>query len=342
MKVGLIGCGLMGRNRARALSTIGGHTLAGVFDPDGQRSRKIASDSSAEVMESWQAVTERPDIDAVLVAVPHRHSREICIAALHSGKHVLCEKPLGLSVRESDEILAAVRPGQVLAVGFNYRFYPGIQLARKLLQQGQIGELTHVRAALGHGARPGYEREWKTSKLECGGGALLDPGIHMLDLVQFFAGEIHSADAMLSRVFWPIDVEDNAFVNIRAGESRLAQLHISITEWRSRFAFDLFGTAGYIKVRGRCGFYGPQVVRQNTRWPWLESPEREESRWEFPLEDTSFAAELAAFFNAIETGHRGDLATGQDGLEAMKIIEFLYSATPIQEPSATANAAAAI
>jgi predicted dehydrogenase len=242
---------------------------------------------------------------------------------------VLCEKPVGLDLTECAEILQARPEDCRLATGFNYRYYPGIQHARKLIDSGAIGTLTHVRCVLGHGGRPGYEKEWKTSKELCGGGALLDPGIHAIDLLRHLAGEWRDVAVVLNRSFWPIDVEDNAFVLAALKSGATAQMHISITEWKSRFSLDFAGTDGAIAVTGRSGFYGPQAVRYTKRWPWLHAGPEDEVI-EFPLEDETFAKELADFCNWIETGDRGQLATGEDCLAALRIIGQIYEMYPVK------------
>ncbi|HYO83435.1 MAG TPA: Gfo/Idh/MocA family oxidoreductase [Bryobacteraceae bacterium] len=332
MNIGIIGYGLMGRNRAKALARIEGVRLAAAFDPDPSRVAEAAAAYGCAPEASVETLLHRPDLDAVIVAVPHFLTHEIATAALRTGRHVFCEKPLGLNMRECESILSCVGPGQRFASGFNYRFYPGIQKAKALLSSGAVGELTHVRFVLGHGGRPGYEGEWKTSKALCGGGALLDPGIHVIDLLRFLAGEVQGGDAHLTRSFWPVDVEDNAFATLRLEQNRVAQIHISITEWQSLFSLDLFGTDAQIQIRGRGGFYGPQRFRVVRRWEWLQTtpPLTEE---EFPSEDLSFTAELRAFVEYIRGAAPGHLSLAEDGRRAMEILENLYSAARWNESS---------
>ncbi len=325
LRFGIIGFGLMGQNRAKALAEIPGTRLVAVYDPNADRRAEAAAKFGCEAEADHRAVLDRSDVDAVIIAVPHFLAREIVLDALERGKHVLCEKPLGLDVAECDEIISKLRPEIRLAAGFNYRFYPGIQRARQLLREGVAGELTHLRFELGHGGRPGYESEWKTKKATCGGGALLDPGIHVIDLVRFLAGEVEGGDASLLRSFWPIDVEDNAFATLRLANGRLAHIHISITEWKSRFALDLFGTDAMIQVTGRSGFYGPQRVVVSRRWDWLQDPAGAIAPQEFPLEDISFREELAQFAGWLRGGSSGDLGVAEDGRKALDLVSGLYA-----------------
>jgi predicted dehydrogenase len=332
VNVGIIGFGLMGQQRARNVALLPPHRLAAIYDPDQKKASAAAEQLGYAVESSYQALLERDDIKAVIVAVPHCYSRDIAVAALKASKHVFCEKPLGLNTQQCDDILqAAEGTGMRLAVGFNYRFYPGIQEARRRITDGDIGTPTHLRCVMGHGGRPGYENEWKTSKDLCGGGALLDPGIHIIDLIGFLMGEIRTGTASLYRTFWKIDVEDNAFLMLETAEGRQAQVHLSITEWKSKFALDIFGTEGSIHVRGRSGFYGAQSVRYIRRWEWLQKTSTGECMSHYPPEDVSFLSEMRAFFDSIEGQPSGDLASGEDGRAALSIIERLYQANPVKQ-----------
>jgi predicted dehydrogenase len=330
LNIGIIGFGLMGLQRARAIALLQPHRLAAVYDPDQARAAGYAAEMGYDVESSYQALIERPDIDIVMIAVPHFRSREIAVAAFRAGKHVFCEKPLGVNMRDCDAILrAAERACRRLGVGFNYRFYPGIQEARRRMEAGDIGVPTHLRCVMGHGGRPGMENEWKTSKAKCGGGALLDPGIHIIDLIAFLMGPIRDGSASLFRSFWNIDVEDNAFVTLRTEAGCHAQVHLSITEWKSKFSMDIFGTEGSLSIRGRSGFYGPQNVRFERRWAWLSDPAAE-SETRYAAEDASFLIETRAFLESIEGNLSYDLANGQDGRSALGFIEHLYESAMVE------------
>lgn len=337
MNFGIIGCGLMGKQRARALGALPEARLISVFDPSEERASALAVEFGCASDPDAGELVSRPEIDAVIIAVPHFLSRELSITALQAGKHILCEKPLGLTSGECLDIMQAAGHQQVISVGFNYRFYPGVRQAMQMIGESSIGALTHMRCVLGHGGRPGMESEWKTSKTLCGGGALLDPGIHFLDLIRQAGGELALNGASLSRSFWETDVEDNAFVLLTAGSVQ-AQAHISLTEWKSRFAIDFFGTGGCLKLRGRSGFYGPQVLQYNRRWEWLQ-PEFTPSRMEWPLEDISFTEELRAFIATVEGRPAEPVGTPNDCLQLLRVIENIYAASPVQAGSAALAAA---
>ncbi len=120
MNVGIIGFGFMGQRRARSLAELDGHRLVAVCDPDAARARALENQMAYEIAGSWQDLAGRRDVDAVIVAVPHHLAHDAVLCAVNAGKHVLCEKPLGLSTTENQEMIeAAARAGVELAAGFN-------------------------------------------------------------------------------------------------------------------------------------------------------------------------------------------------------------------------------
>jgi len=143
----------------------------------------------------WQDAVQRPDVDLVDVCTPGDTHAEIAIAALEAGKHVLCEKPLANSVAEAEAMVAAAsraaERGVRAMVGFTYRRVPAIALARRLVAEGRIGEVRHVRAAYLQDwiADPAAPMSWRLEADKAGSGALGDIGAHVVDLTQHITGE---------------------------------------------------------------------------------------------------------------------------------------------------------
>jgi predicted dehydrogenase len=149
----------------------------------------------SESSTSWSELLERDDIDLIDICTPGDSHRDIALAALAAGKHVLCEKPLANSVAEAQEMAdaaerAAAR-GVVAMVGFTYRRVPAIQLARSLVEQGRLGTIQHVRAQYLQDwlADPRAPLTWRLDKEKAGSGALGDIGAHIIDLTQFITGQ---------------------------------------------------------------------------------------------------------------------------------------------------------
>jgi predicted dehydrogenase len=143
----------------------------------------------------WRDVLDRDDVDVVDICTPGDTHAEIAIAALEAGKHVLCEKPLANTVAEAEEMTAAAERAQgrgvLSAVGFNYRRTPALALARRLVVDGAVGTVRHIRAQYlqDWSVDPDLPLLWRLQKDKAGSGALGDIGAHIIDLSQFLTGQ---------------------------------------------------------------------------------------------------------------------------------------------------------
>ncbi|HEY0718652.1 MAG TPA: Gfo/Idh/MocA family oxidoreductase [Streptosporangiaceae bacterium] len=215
--IGMAGYAFMGAAHSRAWATVGQafdvplrprmNVIAG---RDGAATRAAARRYGWRHAEtSWRALIERDDVQLVDICTPGDTHAEIAIAALDAGKHVLCEKPLANTLAEAEDMAAAAaraaRNGVRAMVGFNYRRVPAIALARRLVGQGRIGPLRHVRASylqdwLTDAAVP---LTWRLQAERAGSGALGDIGAHAVDLAQYLAGEHLTGVSGLTATFIP-------------------------------------------------------------------------------------------------------------------------------------------
>lgn len=320
MKVGLIGAGLQGRRRAQALKQCGDQVSI-VAAAHLERAQLLASELRCEATANWEEVVAREDIDMIVVCTPPNLHLPMCTLALKQGKHVLCEKPLARNPAEAEEIVkAAQESGLKLKCGFNLRHHPGIQQARDWFDHGFIGEPGFIRCRYGIGGRPGYDKEWRADVNISGGGQLMDQGMHALDLSHWFLGDFNQAFGFLQDSFWNMPVEDNAFCLLRTGRGQVASIHVSWTQWKNLFSFEIFGKDGYISVEGLGGSYGVEKAVLGKR-AFLE-PFKEEVI-EFRGGDHSWEEEWREFTSAIEE-NREPLGNGHDGLEAVRLAHAIY------------------
>lgn len=293
-----------------------------VADIDRDRAAGLATPTGARVSQRWEDVVHADDVDVVIVATPNKIARPVAVAAALSGKHVLCEKPLGRNAAEAAEIVAAARrSGVTLKTGFNHRHHPAIARAHDLVVSGGIGEPLFIRCIYGHGGRPGYEREWRGNADLAGGGELLDQGVHAVDLARWFLGEFAEVNGRVARWVWDIaPLEDNGFAWLETADRRLAMIHTSWTQWKNRFSFEVFGHDGFVRVEGLGGSYGAEsLIHARRRSGGLP----DEVTTEFPGPDESWHAEWIEFTAAIREG-REPLGNGEDGLAALLLIDALY------------------
>ena len=141
----------------------------------------------------WRKLIERDDIDLIDIVTPNNTHAEIAIAAVEAGKHVLCEKPLALTVEQAERMYEAVTKNKVIhMITHNYRFAPAVQYAKKLIQDGRLGEIRHIRATYLQDwmMDPNFPLVWRLRKEVTGTGTLGDIGAHSIDLARFLVGEI--------------------------------------------------------------------------------------------------------------------------------------------------------
>jgi predicted dehydrogenase len=320
VNVGLVGCGVVGQKRARAL---GPHRLTVCVDAVVQRAEALAAGlPDCVASDDLGRVIDDPRVDVVIVATTHDALADTARQAAAAGKHVLIEKPGARTTDELGGVQAAVeRAGVAAKVGFNHRFHPGLLQARRIFDAGGVGDLLYIRARYGHGGRLHYEREWRADPTVSGGGELLDQGSHLIDLSRWFAGDFPHVSGHLTSSFWPMPVEDNAFLLLRTQLGQVAWLHASWSEWKNLFSFEVFGRSGKLQVDGLGGSYGPERLTVYRMLPEMGPPET--TAWEFPGPDTSWRDELAHFTDCIQTGTppSGSL---HDALASLEVVERLY------------------
>jgi len=320
--VAIIGAGLIGRKRAIAVNKLDRCRLMVTVDVNQKAAESLAQEFGGEVETDWEKAIARSDINVVIVATVNKFLAPITIATLNNRKHVLCEKPLGRNAEESKRIIQAATSNKVvLKTGFNHRHHPAIASAKKLLDAGEIGTLYFMRCRYGHGGRPGYEKEWRADKDLCGGGELLDQGVHVVDLFRWFTGDFGEAFGYAPTYFWNTVVEDNAFAIFRKSSGVIATMHTSWTQWKNLFSFEVFGSGGYLAMEGLGGSYGTEKLKIGKRKPGTGPPDEE--TLEFPGFDISWENEWKEFIAAIEND-RDPVGSGWDGYQANRMIEAVY------------------
>jgi predicted dehydrogenase len=320
LKVAIVGCGLIGQKRARAL---GNAQLSVVCDAVSERAIALARFApGCFVAKDWQEAVSRPEIDIVIVATTHDLLAPIATAAAGHGKHVLIEKPGARTAAELECVaVAAARTGSLVRVGFNHRYHRAFRKAREVFTSGSLGPMMFIRGRYGHGGRIGYDKEWRARRELSGGGELIDQGMHLIDLARWFLGEFTSVQGSIATYFWDMPVEDNGFLLLRTGDGQTAFLHASCTEWKNLFSFEIYGRTGKLEINGLGGSYGPERLAFYQMLPEMGPPPT--TIWEFPMADDSWQAEFLDFLEDIRLGRTPD-----PGIEAaqaaLRVVEALY------------------
>jgi predicted dehydrogenase len=295
-----------------------------VADIDLSRATQLAAGyPNCQIHSDWSNVVDHPEVEMVIVATTNDMLTPVTLAAVERDKPVMVEKPAARNARELEPLVEmAARRGVAVKVGFNHRFHPAFLRAREIWEKGELGELMYIRGRYGHGGRLGYEREWRANPRIAGGGELLDQGVHLIDLARWFAGEFSNVEGHLATYFWPMQVEDNGFVQLRTVNRQVAWLHVSCTEWKNLFSFEIFGRYGKLQVDGLGGSYGTERLTFYKMLPEMGPPQT--TVVEYPEEDSSWAEEIGYFVDCIRNAREpeGNL---RDAMEALRIVQTLYA-----------------
>ena len=351
IKAVIIGLGLIGEKRLDSIISANKEAkIVALCDVDRGKIDSLAHKFGIKAYSDWRDIIKRNDINVIVIATPNKFLKDISLAALDAGKHVLCEKPLGRNAVEAEEIFNKAKDKRkVLMTGFNHRFHTAIYKAKKLVEANEIGELYYLKCTYGHGGRPGYEKEWRASKDLCGGGELLDQGVHVVDLFRWFLGEFDEVFGYINTFYWEMEVEDNAFAMFKTRQGQLAVMHTSWTQWKNKFTFEIFGEKGYLIVNGLCGSYGAEILKigkrrlakrgqqiANANQSIYAGGAPEEEVIEFPGPDISWNEEWKEFISAIKE-NREPLGSGYDGLMANRMIEAVYKSAEINSAVKISN-----
>jgi predicted dehydrogenase len=316
----IVGCGLIGRRRANALPA---GSLQQVFDIERDRALEVA-----RIHPNCVAATSLEDllgnelVQAVIVSTANCALASVALAAVRAEKDVLIEKPGAITSEQLAEIeSAAASTGSLVRIGYNHRFHPAFLKARELMGTEALGEIMFLRARYGHGGRVGYEREWRADPKLSGGGELIDQGVHLIDLAEMFLGEFTQVDGHAVTAFWNMPVDDNAFVSLRTAQGKTAWLHVSCTEWKNLFSFEIYFRQAKLHIEGLGGSYGLERLTYYQMLPEMGPPDT--IIYEFPRGDDSWTIELNEFLEDIRL-RRTPSPGPAEGKRTLEIVEQIY------------------
>jgi predicted dehydrogenase len=204
---------------------------------------------------SEEELLSDPDVDAVYVASPNYLHHRQSIAAAEAGKHVLCEKPFAMDVRECEEIIAACKKNDVkLSVGFMMRFHSCHQEAQRIAEEDRLGQLVTSRVQFGFWY-PDIQGAWRQIKAQGGGGSLMDLGIHGIDLVRMFMGDVTEVSAFNDTLIHNYDVEDSSLIIMKfeSGAYGVVDSFFNIARPAGGNALEVNGTKGSVLSQGSIG-----------------------------------------------------------------------------------------
>ena len=315
-KFAIIGAGAISQAYAQAFQSMAFQTyheaeVVGVADV-----RKAAADSLAEVLncpsfDSYAALSDACELDAVLVCTPPATHPEICHHFIERGVHVLCEKPFAVSAKEAAEVVdAAKKKGVTITMASKFRYVEDVIKAKQIVDSGILGDIVLLENAFT--ARVGMANRWNSDPAISGGGVLIDNGTHSFDIARYFLGPLAEVQVMEGKRNQGLDVEETVRIFVRSQKGVIGNIDLS---WSINKELDR-----YISIYGS---RGTVVVG------WKESKYSQLSSSEWVVfgggydKVSAFRNQLQNFTRAIR-GEENLLINGTDAVASVEVVEAAY------------------
>jgi predicted dehydrogenase len=341
--VALAGAGAIVRlTHLAALKAIDEVAPVAVLDVDAGRAAEVAEMAGdATPYTELEAMLDDERVDAVIIALPNDLHAEVAIAAAERGKHIFCEKPLAMNPGEGRKMVEAARAaGVVLQVGFNQRYWPQVQMARRLIDQGVIGGVHAFRSVYSESANvyPATTR-YRYDLARSGGASIIDLAIHRIDLARYLLGDVVEVCATIDHRVLAEAVDDNVFLLMRFASGATGVISSDRFSPMVSNATDLYGDGGTIHLSTETinPFQAEPLAVSSSKpaselpqeliahhWPtaWWEGFE---NGWISvrPPRNSPYEDQMRAFAAAITDGTEPPV-TGEDGLAALEVVHAAY------------------
>lgn len=215
IKIALIGCGAIAAFHCQAISSFEDAEVIGVYDKSFERSETFARERGIAVFESMEDLLAS-DADIVTLCTPSGMHAPLSIECLNAGKHVVVEKPIALTNEECDRVLEAEKnSGKLCAPISQLRYFDDIRKAKAIVESGELGKVVLCDLYMKYYRAPSYyENSWRGTKAMDGGGALMNQGIHGIDVLRFIVGDIARINGKVRTQVHNIEVEDTAVASV--------------------------------------------------------------------------------------------------------------------------------
>lgn len=333
MNVFFIGMGYMGRERLNIIKSLRKNyklNFAGYFDPFNKslifKKKKYFSEKKFN-----QNLLIKKKISLCIISTPHnlvmKYSK-ICLSS-NLPLNLLIEKPLGLNYNQAKKIISYKRKNQNIFVGLNYRFFSGVTKLLSHIKQKKFGQINSIQINFGHGHKPNILNSWKLKKKYSGGGVILDPGIHILNLIQLIDKTCKIEYVKKTKNFWKTDIEQDVVLILKSKNIPIINISLSIMKWRSTFEIHGNGSKGYWRISGRGRSYGKQTYTIGERWGWQSGKKQKDTEkiLSSSNEQDVFKKEILAILNKINKKKNSlDPCSDIQALSTMRLIKKIYEA----------------
>lgn len=314
---GLVGCGDIARKRvAPALRDLDNCELVSVSRADAARAESFAKEFGAKRWHAdWRELVKDPLVEAVYVSTPVHLHAEQAVAAAEAGKHVLCEKPMALTVAECERMNAAAAGNGVrLGVAYYRRFYPAVERVREILESGEIGVpvVAQVNAFERFDPARDHPRRWLLDRRHSGGGPMFDFGCHRIEVLLNLFGDVEAVKSLVGNVLFEREVEDTACALLQFDRGTQGVVSVTHAAREPQDTLEVFGSEGSIRI---------DVLNEGRLRVRTKDGERVESH---PPHANLHQPLVEDFARAVLEG-RPPRVDGRTGQKVSEVLEMIYA-----------------
>ncbi|MFD0712912.1 Gfo/Idh/MocA family protein [Paenibacillus sp. GCM10027626] len=324
IRFAVLGCGVISKFHIEGITRAAEAELVAVCDADERRAHETAARHGVKAYTSYEEMLQRPDIDAVCICTPSgMHAGQTVLAAA-AGKHVVCEKPMALRLEDIDTMIAACeRAGVYLATIFPRRMSPAARYVKALLEEGRLGKLSLCAGYVKCYRDQAYydSAGWRGTWAMDGGGAMMNQGIHTIDLLQWLAGPVERLYAYASHVLRTIEVEDTAVAALCYRSGALGSIEATTTAYNQPdHRIVIHGDKGTVILTG------DEITTLDLLGEQVEIP----AFPPFQVLPDGHAEQIRDMAQAILEG-RPPCITGEDGRHSLEIILGAYESQRLRQ-----------
>ncbi|MGI6671714.1 MAG: Gfo/Idh/MocA family protein [Christensenellales bacterium] len=328
---GIVGCGSISAIHAAAIARLPQAYLAGMVDTNIAYAQAAAQRHGTRVYHTLEELLADKAVDIVSLCTPSGLHAQQALQALHAGKHVVVEKPLALTLADADAVIeAAQRNGRQVCVISQLRYAPTVQAVRRALAAGQLGRVVSVQLTMNYWRDEEYytSSSWRGTWAMDGGGALMNQGIHGMDLMQYLVGPVRRVSAFCKTQTRPMETEDSAVAILEFASGAVGTLQASTT-----------CCPGYARTLTICGDKGSLELTEDTITRWDapgHMPESDSNVHGAASDPTALniAGHAMQFSNLLASlkGEERLLSDAREGRKPLEIILAVYQSAREGKP----------
>lgn len=335
---GITGAGLIADFHAKAILSLPNARLIGICGTNREKVQKLAFKYNCKAFADCDQMIESPDIDVVTIATPSGAHMEPAISAAEHGKHVICEKPLEISLDRIDKMIEAHhKAGTSLGGIFNFRFHETLKYIKSAVDSGRFGRISCASVFVPWWRPESYYRgSWHGTMDLDGGGAMMNQAIHMVDILQYLMGPVESLQAYSETLAHEIEAEDTATCILRFRSGALGMIYGTTASFPGQFRrLEITGTKGTV-IQAENSFKVWQFADQSdfdneilANFGKIEGGGGVSDPAAIPFEP--HAVNIASFLNSLDNGCEFEIS-GTEARKAVEIVLGIYTAAGSMKP----------